>query len=792
MAELRSSMTLTDRVSNTLNRVHNTMTRVNRVSNQANQTIQRQSVITQTAASKAQNLSVQADRVAMSERRMGNEAQRAGGKVSKMWDSFKGYIGGMLAIETIRRGLSSLFETAGEYSGMQSRLSMINDGMYTQAELQEKIYQSAQRSRASYIDTANAVAKLNLLAGETFGSNEESIRFLEIMNKSFKIGGANAAERAGAMTQLTQALASGKLQGDELRSMRENAPMLTNAIAKYMNVTKGELKKLGAEGKITADIVKNAMLQAGEEVEAKFREMPITIGDAWQMFKNYAVKAFQPVYDAIEKALQTERFHQFVSVGAQAVNIMVNILLALFNVVGQIWDAMYGLGQMIANNWGAVGPIIGGVVAAMAALKVSTIAYNVVAGVMNVIESAKAAALTLSTGATFMATAAQHGYNAALMASPITWIVLAIIALVSIIYMAVAAWNYFTGSTVSATGIIFGAIYAVVVAIANIFIFLWDITLMAIEAVVNIFILGVNMLSIIWYGLKVVFWSVFEFLGNVVIDVINWLNEKFNDFWHAVAIVFNNVGKGVAKMAEAVGGVVDGLINAVISGIEGLINSALDGINKMIDMVNKIPGVNIDAIGTVTLNKSNLAGAAKAWGESFTDPVKKEVKKIERMSNLVKNAGDAPEAPKMFSFGKREYLDIGEAFDSGYKAGQGLDKSIGNLFDGGPGEKIEELTDFMKGKNPGELFDGTPGAGGNPTGGKLDSVGKIEDEIDVSDEFIKLVKDIAEQKWQQNFITLKPEITNNVTVQDDRDYEDFVAQFNDDILDAVENAADGI
>ncbi|MCW6665404.1 tape measure protein [Aerococcaceae bacterium NML191219] len=792
MAELRSSMTLTDRVSNTLNRVYNTMTRVNRVSNQANQTIQRQSAITQTAASKAQHLSVQADRVAMSERRMGNEAQRAGGKISRMWDSFKGYIGGMLAIETIRRGLSSLFETSGEYSGMQSRLSIINDGLYTQAELQEKIYQSSQRSRASYIDTANAVAKLNLLAGETFGSNEESIRFLEIMNKSFRIGGANNAERAGAMTQLTQALASGKLQGDELRSLSENAPMLTNAIAKYMNVSKGELKKLGAEGKITADIVKNAMLQAGEEVEAKFKEMPLTVSDAWQMFKNYAVQAFQPVYNAIEKALQTERFHQFVSVGAQAVNIMVNMLLALFDVVGQIWDAMYGLGQMMAENWGIIGPIIGGVVGAMIALKTATVAYNIVAGIMNAIEGVRAAALTLSTGATFMATAAQHGFNAALWASPITWIVAGIIALISVLYIGVAMWNHFTGAAVSATGIIVGVIYALGATIANVFIFIVDVTLMVIEAVVNIFLLGVHLLSLAWYGLKVVFWSVFEFLGNIVIDVINWLNEKFNDFGHAVAIVFSNVGKGVAKMAEAVGGVVDGLINAVIGGIEGLINSALDGINKMIDMVNKIPGVNIDAIGTVTLNKSNLAGAAKAWGESFTDPVKKEVKKIERMSNLGNLAGDAPEAPKMFSFGKREYLDIGKAYDSGYKAGQGLENSIGNLFDGGPGEKIEELTDFMKGNNPGGLFEGSPGAGGNPTGGKLDSVGKIEDEIDVSDEFIKLVKDIAEQKWQQNFITLKPEITNNVTVQDDRDYEDFVAQFNDDILDAVENAADGI
>src|SRR5690606_22944551 len=206
-----------------------------------------------------------------------------------------GGLGKFISLAAAIAGAVKGMNIADEYTNTAARLKLINDGLQTQEELQNKIFEAANRSRGSYNEMANAVAKMGLLAKDAFSSNDELIAFTELVQKSFKISGADPSEQAGAMRQLTQAMASGRLQGDELVSIMENAPMIFEAIAKYMGVSKGELKKLSSEGVITADVIKNAMFMAAGDIDKAFAKMPMTFGDIWNKIKNGALKAFDKV-----------------------------------------------------------------------------------------------------------------------------------------------------------------------------------------------------------------------------------------------------------------------------------------------------------------------------------------------------------------------------------------------------------------------------------------------------------------------------------------------------------------
>lgn len=203
--------------------------------------------------------------------------------------------GAVASVQTVKW----LVSTADQMTSITARLDMMNDGLQTTEELQEMIYRSAMRSRGAYADTAAFVAKLGTLAGDAFSSNAELVAFAEQVNKQMVLSGTSAAEASGAMLQLTQALASGALRGDELNSVMEQTPMIVQTIAEYMGVTTGEIRELAAEGKITADVVKNAMLSAAAETNAKFEQMPMTWGQVWTQMQNIAIKQLQPLLDAI-------------------------------------------------------------------------------------------------------------------------------------------------------------------------------------------------------------------------------------------------------------------------------------------------------------------------------------------------------------------------------------------------------------------------------------------------------------------------------------------------------------
>ena len=415
------------------------------------------------------------------------DAERQASMIGDVWQRIKGYIGAAGAAFS----LSKLVGLSDTLAGNKARLELIVDDGGSVDELNKKIYASAMRARASYTDTAATISKLGLLAGDAFNSNDEMIAFTELMNKNFTIGGASTQEQSSAMYQLTQAMASGRLQGDEYRSIIENAPLLAKAIEDYMrNVqgAEGAMKDWSSEGLLTADVIKAALFSTADEVEERFAKMPMKWGQVWTMASNIAIRALNPLLSAIN------------------------------------W---------VANNISVIGPVVLGLGTAFLVFQVAAHWTQIAAaamGIYNGLVNFLTIGYGVLTGSTAAASAAQFTYNSALLASPVTWVVMMLAVLVAALYAGVAAFNKFTGSGVSATGILMGA-FAV---------------------------LGAHVLNNTIIPLQNGFAMFANFIGNL-----------FNDSVAAVKVLFYDMALTVL-----------GYISKMASGIETLIN--------------KIPGVTVD------------------------------------------------------------------------------------------------------------------------------------------------------------------------------------------------------
>lgn len=366
-------------------------------------------------------------------------------------------------IQTMKIGI----DLADTMTQNTARLNLLNGRNQSTEELQKMIYQSAQSSRGDYLGTTDSIAKMGLMAGDAFGSNTELIGFMELINKQFKIAGTSAAGINAAMLQLTQAMGAGALRGEELNSVLEQAPIIVKNIAKYMGVPVGEIKDLAKEGKITADVVKNAMFSASQEINSQFESIPMTFTDVITRVKNAAIQGFQPIAKQINGIVNSDRVKQFV-------NMSVVLIGKLTSVLSSSIDLIAGIGAVIYDNWSLIAPVLGTVVAGITAynialgviaikiaiVKGATLAYNLALIAQNALHGVNNTALIAST-------AAQWGLNAAMLACPITWIVAGIMLAVGALYLGVAAFNKFTGATLSATGIITGAIYGIGAHIYN-------------------------------------------------------------------------------------------------------------------------------------------------------------------------------------------------------------------------------------------------------------------------------------------------------------------------------------
>lgn len=442
-------------------------------------------------------------------------------------------------------GINKVLNISDELASTKARLNLLVDDGGSVEALEQKIMASAQRSRSAYFDTASAVAKLGLNAGNAFGGNmDQVIAFMEQVNKQFVIGGATAQEQSNAMIQLTQAMAAGALRGEELNSILDGAPGIARAIEKYMGIAEGSIKTVAQEGKVTAEVVKNAMFAMADETNAKFDSMPKTWAQIWVDMKNQALSMFAPILTKINQIGNSTKF-QKVTTG------LINGLAAVANVASLALDILIAIASVFVDNWGIIQPLVLGIAAAMLLYNGYLIANNAITAISNAqkglaaVQAYKAAVANTTLAATekaeamakASATAAQYGFNAALLACPLTWILLIIIAVIAAIYMILAAINKLTGSTISATGIICG-----VVAVAGAFV------LNCAIGVLNAIIQAI--------------WTIFvaPFLG-IVEWILNVCNGGFNSFGDAVANLigqiigwFLNLGKVVTTIIDAIFG----------------------------------------------------------------------------------------------------------------------------------------------------------------------------------------------------------------------------------------------
>lgn len=767
MAGIKTTMSLTDRVSGTLQKIHNTMNRVHSVGSSVSNSIK--------AQARAMYDLARASDVASQKMNKLNQASTGANLI-------KGAITGATiaaAVATAKKAMS----ISDEYANMNARLNMINDGMQSTNELQKSIFTSAQRTGSAYTEMANGVAKMRMQAGDVFQNNGETIAFLETMNKSFVVGGASIEEQKSAMMQLTQAMASGKLQGDELRSLAETSPALIQAIATKLGVTRGEVKKLGADGKITADIVKTAMLEASEKIDEQFRNMPMTWGRAWQNFINYMTKAFEPLSIKINQIANSAEFQQFASMVASVIQIVINALIVLMNIIGAIWSKIAPLIKWIADNWSTIAPIV---IAVAGAMFYYWLSVNAVSFAMKGLEMA----MNLAKGAV-------SAFNAVLAMGPIGWVIMGIIILIGVIYAVVNAFNQWAGTSISATGIIIGSVFALGMTIWNILMFLFNIVILIINGILAMVFGLINMIIGFFFMLYQFILMIlagilglFDWLVTGVINLALELVFQFQTAWY-------NIAQGGRNMAVAIGNFVSSMVNGVISLVEGMINGILSGINGMIGFLNGM-GLNIGAVGTVTLGRVDFGNDIGNAIDSMEAPVKKTFEGLHLADGIVnhlESLGDAPsfQAPQIGSLG---YGDVGGAFNTGYEIGKGVDKAVGDMFSGSPGD-VENSFLGDNGQTPYELSPANNAGGAeksrNPKGGHLDRVGKIDDEVKLDSEFIKLVQDVATMKWQQNFITLKPEIVTNIdSINSDREYGNMLDDLNATIVDAINNGADGL
>ena len=419
-----------------------------------------------------------------------------------------------------------------DISDANTRLSMITSSLSEQKDLQAKIMASAKSSRSSYLEMVNAATKMKMLAPDSFKNNEEALKFTEILKKSLTISGADKASKDGAFLQITQAMTSGRLQEDDFRSMTENVPIVADAIAKYMGKSKEELKDLSSKGLITADIVKNALFSASDDINKKFETMPKTFNDVMTDFKNKIIEVFEPIGEKITQIMGSESVTKVIN------NIGIALLIGA-NILGVFVDGI----AFLIDNLDILTPALLGVAGAM-------LVYNATSGIAYMKTIANAIALgTKAIADAFeyvqiiALIVAQDGFNAALAACPITWIITGIIALIAIVYVVIAVINKVAGTTISATGVILGAIFAIGDIFYNIFAFIWNIVV----SFLNFF---ANCLDNPIASVKLLFLDLARSVVNIVAVIAKSIEELIN----MIPGVHINISSGITNFSKGISG----------------------------------------------------------------------------------------------------------------------------------------------------------------------------------------------------------------------------------------------
>ena len=388
-----------------------------------------------------------------------NQQIQAGVNTSnELVDTVKRLALAYLSMQSVQKVLDvsdELTMTTARLDQMNQAFNEINGTATETDTIVKQIYASAQNARGSFGDMVAVVAKFGNNARDAFASQDEVIAFANLIQKQMTIAGASTQEASNAMLQLSQALGSGVLRGDELNSIFEQAPNLIQSIADYLDVPIGKIREMAQDGQLTADTVKAAIFSSADDINAKFEAMPMTWDQVWTSFQNSALMAFQPVLDKVNELANNDQFQGFVE---NAIGLLAQLAVYVLD----FFNTLASIGAFISDNWSIIAPIVYGVIAALIAYAAISGIVAAVNGVMALSASVHAAAEAMQAGATFTATAAQYGLNAALMACPLTWIILLIIAVIAAIFAVCNAIAKMTGVANSGFGVITGGINVVI------------------------------------------------------------------------------------------------------------------------------------------------------------------------------------------------------------------------------------------------------------------------------------------------------------------------------------------
>ncbi len=642
--------------------------------------------------------------------RFNQEVSAGTQQANELTNTIKQAVAAYVSIQTVGKALN----ISDELVQTTSRLNMMNDGVQTTAELVNMVYAAAQDARGSFSQMADVVARFGNNAKDAFSSSEEVVAFADLIQKQMTIAGASTQEAANAELQLSQALGSGVLRGDELNSIFEQAPNLIQNIADYLDVPIGKIREMAADGELSADVVKAAIFSAADDINSKFNEMPMTWGQIWQSMQNTALIAFQPVLQRLNDLANSEAFQTFIQGAIEAMATLANILLNIFELVGTV-------GGFIADNWSVISPIIYGVIAALAVyaaylgiVKGIEIASAAATAIHSVAMSAKIGVMAALTGQTMAATAAQMGYNGALYACPVVWIIVLIIALIAVIMAVCSAIAKMTGIANSGFGVITG---------------------------------GVNV--------------VIQFFKNLGLTVAN------------IAL---GIGNAIAALASNMMTAFHNAICSVQSWFYNLLSTALSVIEGICSALNKLPFVEFDYSGISSAADDYAAKASEAAGN------KEDYQSISDAFNEGFTTFDA------FQDGWAS-----DAFNAGAAWGDGIADKVSNfsLSDVFGQTDIPNVGDYTSGFNDAIANSGV----GDSIGNIDDNTGKIKDSLDVTEEDLKYLRDIAEQEAINRFTTAEINVDMSGmqnTVNSGDDIDGFMTKLTDSVNEAVDNMTEGV
>lgn len=618
------------------------------------------------------------------QKQFNSDVRNGGGAAGNL----KSKLAGLAATIGLAAGIKKMFDLSDEMTSTTARLNMMNDGLQTTDQLQKMIFASAQRSRGSYQDTAEAVSKMGILARDAFSSNAEAVVFVEQLNKQFAIAGTSQEGIKAAMLQLTQAMGSGVLRGEELNSVFEQAPTIIQTIADYLDVPIGQIRGIAEEGQLSADIVKNAMLSSADDTNARFEDMPMTIGQAWTIFKNNAINALQPTLDKISEFVNSDKFQEFLDSASGAVEKFAEIVLSVFEMMGTVIS-------FAADNWSWVEPIIWGIVGAVIAWKV-----------------------------------AQLATSAAMMACPIFWIMLAVAGLIAGI---VALANKVGGFRV-----------------------LWNYAWAAIQ--VGLLYAKATILS----GF---YWMLYGLL---------WAGDKLVYAWEEIKMFAYRIFNSIANFFTQIGA-------DIMSGLQWVVNGAIDLINDLISGLNSVLGwigVDIGLIERVTFGDDAQADAQK---------------KIES-----RNAAYADYEAQIAADRAKRQAELQDMADKASSAWTDNVDAASNIWQ----DAVDYAADARNKDAANNTSQDDPYGLGGSLGGIYDNTGStagntasMADSMEMSEEDLKYLRDIAERDAINRFTTAEIKIDMggvNNNVSSNTDLDGMISYLEDNLYNAMATAAEGV